>query len=222
MHVAFIEDDPVLARSVSKAVIEAGHECMVVPDGEKAIRGQVLLGSDLVLLDLMLPKADGIEVLRQARAAGVRTPVIVLTARGTMPDKLQGFAAGADDYLVKPFEFDELMARIEAILRRSADLRPQHARVGDVTIDLEQQKAARAGKPLEMSNIEFRLLEFLARNKNQAVSRAAIAKEIWGHENYKETNVIDVYMGYLRTALDGGQTTKMIFDTFDGGFVLRG
>ncbi|MFM8802545.1 MAG: response regulator, partial [Planctomycetia bacterium] len=117
MHVSIVEDDPVIAKAVSTAVREAGHQCTWVADGESAIRDRTLMSSDIVVLDLMLPRASGLEVLRAARRAGVRTPVIVLTARGAMPDKLEGFEAGADDYLVKPFAIDELLARIEAVHR---------------------------------------------------------------------------------------------------------
>jgi DNA-binding response OmpR family regulator len=114
------------------------------------------------------------------------------------------------------------MARIEAILRRSAVERPQHLHAGDLTLDLVEERVKRGNETIRISNIEFRLLEFLARNKNVSVTRKQIAEEIWGHENYKDTNVIDVYMGYLRTAIDSGRPQKMIFDTYDGGFVLKG
>jgi DNA-binding response OmpR family regulator len=220
--ILIVEDEESIATVVAHRLTKSGYRPDWAATGEDGLKKARATNYDLILLDIHLPGMSGFEVLETLRKEGRRTPVFIVSADRFVDDRVKGLRLGADDYLVKPFDFDELMARIEAILRRSAAVRPQQVKVGDVTIYMEEQKAVRAGLPLEMSNIEFRLLEFLARNKNQAVSRAEIAKEIWGHENYKETNVIDVYMGYLRTALDGGRATKMIFETFDGGFVLRG
>lgn len=220
--ILIVEDEESIATVVSHRLAKSGYRSDWAPTGEIGLQKARATSYDLVLLDIHLPSMSGFDVLETLRKEGNRTPVFIVSADRFVDDRVKGLRLGADDYLVKPFDFDELMARIEAILRRSAASRPPVVKVGDVTIDVDGQKATRGGHPLEMSNIEFRLLEFLARNKNVTVSRAEIAKEIWGHENYKETNVIDVYMGYLRTALDGGQKNKMIFDTFDGGFVLRG
>lgn len=221
-NILIVEDEESIATVVAHRLAKANYRSDWSPTGEDGLKKARATSYDLILLDIHLPGMSGFDVLDTLRKEGNRTPVFIVSADRFVDDRVKGLRLGADDYLVKPFDFDELMARIEAILRRSAAARPLQVKIGDVTIDLERQKASRSGQALEMSNIEFRLLEFLARNKNQSVSRAEIAKEIWGHENYKETNVIDVYMGYLRTALDGGRQAKMIFDTFDGGFVLRG
>ncbi|MCU0453060.1 MAG: response regulator transcription factor [Bacteroidetes bacterium] len=220
--ILIVEDEESIATVVAHRLSRSGYRSDWAPTGELGLQKARATPFDLILLDIHLPGISGFDVLETLRKEGLRTPVFIVSADRFVDDRVKGLRLGADDYLVKPFDFDELMARIEAILRRSAAPRPPQVKVGDVSINVEEQKATRAGRSLEMSNIEFRLLEFLARNKNQAVSRAEIAKEIWGHENYKETNVIDVYMGYLRSALDGGQKQKMIFDTFDGGFVLKG
>ena len=163
MQVSIIEDDPLIARAVSTAIREAGHDCHWVADGEAAIRDQTLLGSDLVVLDLMLPKVPGLDVLRMARAQGVRTPVIVLTARGGMPDKLEGFETGADDYLVKPFAMDELLARIDAVHRRAADKPTMNLEVGDLSLSLANQRLMLAGQKIDLTPTEFSILELFMR-----------------------------------------------------------
>ena len=220
--ILIVEDEESIAAVVAHRLEKSNFRTEWAPTGEAGLEKLRSGSFDLVLLDIHLPGISGFDVLEAARKEGIRTPVFIVSADRFVDDRVRGLRLGADDYLVKPFDFDELIARIEAILRRSAASRSQTLEVGDIRIDLDQQQVLRNGAPIQVSNIEFRLLEFLARNKNVTVSRAEIAKEIWGHENYKETNVIDVYMGYLRTALDSGHPTKLIFDTVDGGFVLKG
>ena len=220
MHVALIEDDPVLAKSVSKAVAEAGHECTVVPDGETAIRSQTLLGSDLVLLDLMLPKADGLEVLRQARSAGVRTPVIVLTARGTVPDKLRGFEAGADDYLVKPFAMDELLARIDALHRRSAHKPAMEIEAGPMRLAMSTKRLTLDGREIVLTPTEFSIVELLMRYRGQVVTRKMLCEHVWGFDWDGPTNVIEVHINRLRGKLDKGREASFISTIRGRGYAL--
>ena len=171
MQVTIVEDDLFIARAVSTAVREAGHDCTWLADGAVAIRDEAFLSSDLVVLDLMLPKVGGLDVLRAARNHGVRTPVIVLTARGTVPDKLEGFEAGADDYLVKPFAMDELLARIEAVHRRTADKPAMQLEVGDLQLNLANQRLTLAGRSVDLTPTEFSILELLMRFHGQVVTR---------------------------------------------------
>ena len=220
MHVAIIEDDPVIASSVSRAVSEAGHACTVVADGETAIRDRTLLGSDLVLLDLMLPKVDGLEVLRQARAAGVRTPVIVLTARGATPDKLRGFEAGADDYLVKPFSMDELVARIEAVHRRSAHKPAMELEAGPLRLALGTKRLSIDGRDVVLTPTEFSILELLMRYLGQVVARKMLCEHVWGFDWDGPTNVIEVHINRLRGKLDKDRNTSFISTIRGRGYAL--
>ena len=220
MHVSIVEDDPVIAKAVSKAVREAGHECTWVPDGETAIRDKTLLSSDIVVLDLMLPKAGGIEVLESARAAGERTPVIVLTARGAMPDKLAGFEAGADDYLVKPFAIDELLARIEAVHRRTAHKPTMEVEAGDLHLSLATKRLTMAGRTIELTPTEFSLLELLMRFKGQVVTRKMLCEHVWGFDWEGPTNVIEVHINRLRGKLDKGRDESVIRTIRGRGYAL--
>ena len=180
MQVTIVEDDLFIARAVSTAVREAGHDCTWLADGAVAIRDEAFLSSDLVVLDLMLPKVGGLDVLRAARNHGVRTPVIVLTARGTVPDKLEGFEAGADDYLVKPFAMDELLARIEAVHRRTADKPAMQLEVGDLQLNLANQRLTLAGRSVDLTPTEFSILELLMRFHGQVVTRKMLCEHVWG------------------------------------------
>ncbi|MFM9024358.1 MAG: response regulator transcription factor [Planctomycetaceae bacterium] len=220
MHVAIIEDDPIIAKSVSKAVRGAGHECTVVPDGEAALTGQTLLGSDLVLLDLMLPKTDGLEVLQRARSAGVRTPVIVLTARGTLPDKLRGFAAGADDYLVKPFTMDELLARIEALHRRSSHKPAMELEAGPMRLALGTKRLTLQGRDIVLTPTEFSIVELLMRYQGQVVTRKMLCEHVWGFDWDGPTNVIEVHINRLRGKLDKGRSNSFINTIRGRGYAL--
>jgi two-component system OmpR family response regulator/two-component system copper resistance phosphate regulon response regulator CusR len=220
MHVSIIEDDPVIAKAVSTAVREAGHHCTWVADGESAIRDKTLMSSDIVVLDMMLPKASGLDVLRAARQAGVRTPVIVLTARGTVPDKLAGFEAGADDYLVKPFAIDELLARIEAVHRRTAHKPAMELEAGDLHLSLATKRLAMAGRTVELTPTEFSILELLMRYTGQVVTRKMLCEHVWGFDWDGPTNVIEVHINRLRGKLDRGRNDSLIRTIRGRGYAL--
>lgn len=220
MHISLVEDDPVIAKAVATALTEAGHECSWIPDGEKAIRERVVLSSDLVVLDLMLPKASGIEVLRAARQLGVRTPVIVLTARGTVPDKLAGFEAGADDYLVKPFAIDELLARIQAIHRRSAHRPAMELEAGPLQLILSTKRLSISGRTVELTPTEFSILELLMRFAGQVVTRKMLCEHVWGFDWDGPTNVIEVHINRLRTKIDRGRSESFIRTIRGRGYAL--
>jgi two-component system OmpR family response regulator len=220
MHVSIVEDDPVIAKSVATAVREAGHECTWVSDGAAAIRDRALLSSDLVVLDLMLPGAAGLEVLRAARQAGIRTPVIVLTARGSMPDKLEGFEAGADDYLVKPFAIDELLARIEAVHRRTAHKPAMELTAGELHLSLATKRLTMAGRTVDLTPTEFSMLELLMRYNGQIVTRKMLCEHVWGFDWDGPTNVIEVHVNRLRGKLDKGRADSLIRTIRGRGYAL--
>ena len=220
MHVSIVEDDPVIAKAVTTAVREAGHQCTWVADGESAIRDKTLLSSDIVVLDLMLPNASGLDVLRAARQEGVRTPVIVLTARGAVPDKLEGFEAGADDYIVKPFAIDELLARIEAVHRRTAHKPAMELEAGDLHLSLANKRLAMDGRTIELTPTEFSLLELLMRFKGQVVTRKMLCEHVWGFDWDGPTNVIEVHINRLRGKLDKGRDESLIRTIRGRGYAL--
>jgi two-component system OmpR family response regulator/two-component system copper resistance phosphate regulon response regulator CusR len=220
MQVAIVEDDPVIAKAVRTAVREAGHQCTWVADGEAAIRDDTLRASDIVVLDLTLPKVGGLEVLRTARAAGVRTPVIVLTALGTVPNKLEGFEAGADDYLVKPFAIDELLARIEAIHRRTAHKPAMELEAGDLHLSLATKLLAMADRTVELTPTEFSILELLMRYTGQVVTRKMLCEHVWGFDWDGPTNVIEVHINRLRGKLDRGREESLIRTIRGRGYAL--
>jgi len=220
MHVAIIEDDPLIAKAVGKAVREAGHECTWVADGDTAIRDRTLAASDLVVLDIMLPKTGGLAVLEAARAAGIHTPVIVLTALGAVSDKLRGFEAGADDYLVKPFAVDELLARIEAIHRRTAHKPALEMEAGPLHLTLATKRVALAGRTIELTPTEFSILELLMRFNGQVVTRKMLCEHVWGFDWEGPTNVIEVHINRLRGKLDKGRTESFISTIRGRGYAL--
>lgn len=220
MHVSIVEDDPVIAKAVATAVREAGHQCTWVADGESAIRDKTLLSSDLVVLDMMLPKASGMDVLRTARQAGIRTPVIVLTARGTVAEKLAGFDAGADDYLVKPFAVDELLARIEAVHRRTAHRPTMELEAGDLHLSLATKRLTLAGRTVELTPTEFSMLELLMRFNGQVVTRKMLCEHVWGFDWDGPTNVIEVHINRLRGKLDKGRSESLIRTIRGRGYAL--
>jgi two-component system OmpR family response regulator/two-component system copper resistance phosphate regulon response regulator CusR len=173
-----------------------------------------------VVLDMMLPKASGLDVLRAARQAGVRTPVIVLTARGAVPDKLEGFEAGADDYLVKPFAIDELLARIEAVHRRTAHKPAMELEAGDLHLSLATKRLAMAGRTIELTPTEFSILELLMRYKGQVVTRKMLCEHVWGFDWDGPTNVIEVHINRLRGKLDKGRDNSLIRTIRGRGYAL--
>jgi two-component system OmpR family response regulator/two-component system copper resistance phosphate regulon response regulator CusR len=220
MQVAIVEDDPVIGRAVSTAIREAGHECTWIPDGAAAVEADTLLASDLVVLDLMLPKVGGLDVLRAARSRGIRTPVIVLTARGTVPDKLEGFEAGADDYLVKPFEMDELLARIDAVHRRTSDRPAMHLEVGPLHLNLANQRLTLSGRGIDLTPTEFSILELLMRYHGQVVTRKMLCEHVWGFDWNGPTNVIEVHINRLRGKIDRNRKSSFIRTVRGRGYAL--
>jgi two-component system OmpR family response regulator len=209
MLVAIVEDDPIIAAAVSAAVGGMGHQCTWLRDGTAAVSENAVLTSDLVVLDLMLPGVDGLELLRSARARGIRTPVIVLTARGRTDEKLAAFAAGADDHVTKPFEMDELLARIEAVGRRAGDRLPPRLELGDLVLATGSKKVTVAGESVDLTPNEASILELLMRFRGQVVTRKMLCEHVWGFDWDGPTNVIEVHITRLRSKIDTRMRSKI-------------
>ena len=225
MRILVVEDEPKVAKALKQGLSAEGYEVEVAPDGEDGFFRLNAGAFDLVLLDLMLPGRDGLEILRTLREKGVGTPVLVLTARDTVEDRVRGLDLGADDYLVKPFAFPELLARIRTLLRRGRPDQVLRLRVADIEMDLVTRKVARGGEPIGLTPREFQLLEYLLRHGGRIVSREMLAKDVWQETRRDEPldNVIDVHIARLRKKVDRGRdgAARLIQTVRGVGFVLR-
>ena len=201
MHILVVEDDARIAAFIEKGLVESGYTVAVARDGEEGFLDARLNDYDLIVLDVMLPKMDGFEVARRLRAARKATPILMLTARDSERDKIQGLDIGADDYLTKPFSFGEFLARVRALLRRDTLTRAGVMRVGDLELDTVARHVQRAGRDIALSAREYALLEYLVHHAGQTVTREQLAAHVWSDAEV-ESNVIDVYVRYLRQKVD--------------------
>lgn len=217
MNLLIVEDDESVARFLKQAVAEAGYAAQVAGDGPTALALALTGDFDLILLDVMLPGLDGYTICRRLRNANIATPVLILTARDTLEDKIEGLDSGADDYIVKPFQVAELLARVRALLRRSA-FSPAVLRVADLTLDLASRQAVRAGKAISLSATEYALLEYLMRNAGRVLTRAMILDHVWQYDFEGNDNVLDVYISYLRGKIDKGYSSPLIHTIRGVGF----
>lgn len=216
-----VEDERHLADSVARRLQEEGYAVDVARDGEEGFQLASTNKYHLIVLDLLLPRKDGLHVLRDLRRGKVRSMILVLTAKSAVEDRVEGLKAGADDYLSKPFAFAELIARVESLLRRQGvDHRPV-LKVADLELDIETRNVRRASRSIHLTQKEFLLLEFLMRNKNRILSRRAIAEQVWGYNFDTGTNVVDVYVNYLRKAVDEGFPRRLIHTVRGVGFILK-
>lgn len=209
MSVLIVEDDTSVARFLKQAMEEAGYLTQLIGDGQRALDMATSRPYDLILLDVMLPQIDGFEVCRRLREARIETPVLLLTARDALEDKIKGLDSGADDYLVKPFQVGELLARARALLRRSVSA-PIPLQIADLLLDPTSRKVSRAGKTVSLSVTEYNLLEYLMRNVGRVLTRALILDHVWEYDFEGHDNVLDVYISYLRTKIDRGHKTPLI------------
>ena len=220
MRLLVAEDDPQLGALLARGLRERAYVVDRVADGTSAIEQLRMNDYDGVILDVMLLGADGFAVTRAARARGASVPILMLTARDAVEDRIAGLDAGADDYLVKPFAFDELLARLRALLRRGAKLAPTRIVIGDLAIDTRSQTASRAGVPILLTTKEYTLLEYLARQRGRVVSRADISAHVWDDNHDPFSNAIEVYINRLRKKIGGHDGTSLIETRRGAGYRL--
>lgn len=221
MRVLLIEDEKKTVAFLAKGLREACYDVESARDGETGIELALASRFDLLIVDVMLPKKDGWSVVEELRRGGLKTPILFLTARDSVPDRVKGLELGADDYLVKPFAFSELLARLRSLLRRAPAAHEKQLRIEDLEIDTRRHKAVRAGVALNLTPKEFLLLAHLARSAGEVVSRKAIAEHVWDIGFETETNVVDVMVRRLRAKVDDPFPTKLIQTIRGTGYVLK-
>ncbi len=221
MRVLLVEDDPRIARFVAKGLREQAYAVDLAADGDVALYRASVNIYDVVILDLILPKRSGFEVCHALRDSGASVPVLMLTARDAVEDRIAGFNAGADDYLVKPFDFGELLARLRALSRRGPQLRPQRIVIDDLIIDTVAQQVTRGGRGIELTAKEYALIEYLAREQGRVIGRAEISEHVWDESYDPCSNLIEVYINRLRHKIDGGFLQPLIHTRRGVGYMLQ-
>jgi two-component system copper resistance phosphate regulon response regulator CusR len=220
LRILLVEDEPSAARMMAKGLREQTYAVDLAQDGDAALYQACVNDYDLIILDIMLPGRDGFEVCRELRAGGLCVPVLMLTARDQIDDRVRGLDTGADDYLTKPFDFRELLAHIRALLRRGHELKPDVIRVDDLEIDARSRQVRRDGRGLYLTAKEYALLEYLARRAGEVVGRADIAEHVWDENFDPFSNLIEVYVQRLRRKVDDGHATKLLHTRRGAGYVL--
>ncbi|MBI5047913.1 MAG: response regulator transcription factor [Deltaproteobacteria bacterium] len=221
MRIILIEDEKQLASIIKKGLEEEGYSVDAAHDGEEGLYMVENFPADAVVLDIMLPKLDGLSVLARIRKKEIKTPVLLLTARDTTSDKIKGLDTGADDYLTKPFEFGELLARIRALIRRKTEVKEAVMRIADMEINTANHEVKRAGRIIPLSAKEYAILEYLAYKKDNLVNRIEITEHIYSEEFDLDSNVVDVYINYLRNKIDKGFKKKLIHTVRGAGYILQ-
>lgn len=221
MRILVVEDEEKVASFIRKGLEQSAHTVDVAPNGEEALVLAELTAYDAIILDLMLPGKDGLQVVRELRARGSTVPVLALTARGTLEDRVRGLDSGCDDYLPKPFAFDELLARLRALLRRTGLSRSPRMEYAGLTLDPATRTVTRDGRVIELTNKEYALLELLMRRPGQIQTRTAILESLWGYDFDTTSNVLEVYMNFLRKKIDHGFPRKLLHTVRGVGYVLR-
>jgi DNA-binding response OmpR family regulator len=222
MRVLLVEDHKPMIRALKQGLEEEGFAVDTALDGEEADYKARTANYDIVILDLMLPKEDGLSLLQKWRRAGLSTHVLVLTARGSIEDKVRGLDLGADDYLTKPFQWEELLARLRALIRRGHQVKDPILRIADLEIDTAGRTVKRAGHPIKLTPREYALLQFLAFHRGKVVSRSMIWEHLYDEHDENTSNVVDVYIRYLRTKIDKGFDPPLILTRWGEGYLLRG
>lgn len=221
MKILVVEDETKIARLLKKNLEEEGYAVEVSADGVDALKRAMATRYDAILLDLMLPKQDGMSVLRTLRAKKIGTPVLILTARGDVSARVEGLTAGADDYLAKPFAMDELVARVRALIRRVTGESITLYKIGDLEMNLVTREVKRGGRPIELTAREFRLLEHLMRVPGQVVTRTQLIERVWEYHFDPGTNLVDVYIQRLRKKVDDGEEPKLIRTIRGVGYTMQ-
>ena len=221
MRILVVDDEPAVRDAVDRALRLDGHDVALAHDGRQALDAVAAAPPDAVVLDLLMPQVDGLEVCRRLRAAGDRTPVLVLTARDAIADRVRGLDAGADDYLVKPFALAELSARLRALLRRSAGPAGDTLRHAGIELDLAGHTVHRGERLIELTRTEFLLFELLMNHPRQVLTRTQILEHVWGYDFGPSSNSLEVYVGYLRRKLESAGEPRVIHTVRGVGYVLR-
>ena len=221
MRILVVEDEKNLNRIITEAMEDEGYSVDSCFNGADALDYALTAVYDVVILDIMLPKMDGLELVRRLRRGGNNTPVLFLTARDSVADRVEGLESGGDYYLTKPFDFQELVAVVHVMTRKYTGNRSNVYSVGDLTLDTSARTAERAGKSIDLTQKEFALLEYMVRNRGVVLSREMIENNLWNYDYEGGTNVVDVYVGYLRKKMDAGFSKKLIHTVWGTGWVLR-
>lgn len=220
-RILLIEDEKKIADFVRRGLTLEGYRVEVAFDGETGLNLAVDKPPDLIILDVMLPRLDGLTVCRELRAAGSTTPILMLTARDSVPDRVAGLDAGADDYLIKPFELEELLARVRAQLRRRVIADEEILQYGDLTVNTSTREVTRGSRRIELTAKEFDVLELFMRNPRQVLTRDILYERIWGYDFSGESNIIEVYVRYLRAKLEAEGESRLIHTVRGVGYALR-
>ncbi len=221
MKILVVEDEKKVAAFIKKGLEEDSYRVELAADGEKGKEVALQHSFDLIILDILMPKKDGLTLLKELRAQRISTPVLMITAKGSVDDKVKGLDSGADDYLVKPFAIAELLARVRSLLRRGGSEKLTALSAGDLMLDLVSHKAARGKKMIELTAKEYTLLEYFMRNTNKVLSRTIISEHIWNYNFDTGTNIIDVYINHLRNKIDGGFEKKLIHTIRGVGYMMK-
>ena len=221
MRLLVIEDEQKVANFIRQGLEEEGYAVDHAADGVSGLQIGLESLHDVIVLDVMLPRLDGLSVLQQLRQANIATPVLLLTVRATIEDKVLGLDAGADDYLTKPFAFEEFVARVRALLRRRAETAPPILQVSDLALDPARRVVSRDGRKIDLTPREFALLDYFMRNPDRVLTRTMIANRVWDYTFDTSTNVIDVYVNYLRKKIDSGHDSKLIHTVRGVGYVMK-
>lgn len=223
MYILLVEDDPRVSRVVGRALGEAGHRVDVAYDGFDGLSHGESGAYDLIVLDVMLPEMDGIEVARELRKGRVQTPILMLTARDAVPDRVRGLDAGADDYLTKPFALAELLARVRALARRGqSGIEDEVLQVDDLSVDMGRHEVWRGAQTIDLTAKEFDLLVYLMRNPGRVLTKSQITDHVWGYDSEATSNVVEIYVHYLRDKIDKGYLRPLIRTVRGVGYTIKG
>lgn len=221
MRILIVEDEPALLKSISRRLREEGYSVDTAEDGEEGQDLIEVVEYDCIILDIMLPVIDGLTVLKHIRNKGIKIPVLLLTARDAIEDKVKGLDLGADDYLTKPFSFDELLARIRALLRRQNESKETILKAADLILDTVSHTVSRGGNDIELTAKEYAILEYMLRNKGRLLTRSQIADHVWNYDFEGNSNIVDVYIRYLRKKIDDDFDSKLLHTVRGSGYMLK-
>jgi two-component system copper resistance phosphate regulon response regulator CusR len=223
IKILLIEDEPKTVQSLKQGLEENNYDVSIAYDGNMGKQLALTHAYQLIVSDIIIPGINGLDLCKELRASGIQTPILMLTALSTTDDKLNGFEAGADDYLAKPFDFKEFLARVKALIKRSNQtiLEAQTLKFADLEMDLSSHLVSRAGQMINLTSKEFQLLEYFLKNQEKVISKAEIAENIWEVEDENSSNLIEVYVNYLRKKVDKGFSSKLIHTQFGMGYILR-